>query len=97
MSRDFKLKQGIEQLANSLKNINKTVGMFTYQSKRLLQGNGMAAISKTGQKLACHVDRITSVLQNDFAVCIELIIFGKNLLGLHQNVLQFGQFVVVVK
>ena len=37
-----KLKKGIEQLANLLKNINKTI-----QSKWPLQGNGMAVISKT--------------------------------------------------
>ena len=36
----------IEKQANLLKNINKTVGKLTQQSKRPLQENGMVAISK---------------------------------------------------
>ena len=42
-----KMKKGIEQLANSMKNINNSLRMLTQQSKSPLQGNGMAAISKT--------------------------------------------------
>ena len=41
-----KIKLVIEQLANLLKNFNKTVGIFTQQKKWPLQENGMAAFSK---------------------------------------------------
>ena len=36
------------KLVNLLKSINKTVGIFPKQSKWPLQGNDMAAISKSG-------------------------------------------------
>ena len=51
--RVFVHKYGMEQLANVLKNINKTAGILTQQSKRPLQVNGMAAISKS-VKHSCH-------------------------------------------
>ena len=38
--------QKLVDFYNYLKNINKTLGKLTQQSKRPLQGNGMAAISK---------------------------------------------------
>ena len=52
-----KLKQGIEKLANLLKNINKTLGKLTQQSKRPLQVNGIAAISKIPKvsDTLCHI------------------------------------------
>ena len=43
----IKMKKGIEQLANLWKNINTTLGKLRQQSKRPLQGYGMAAISKS--------------------------------------------------
>ena len=59
------MKQGIEQLANLLKNINKTVEIFTQQSKWTLQG-GIAAISKNFLSI-----------DNQFTIFIEIEIFGR--------------------